>query len=158
MEKKEKTSAEGSRGERGRTVLTSHQERLFPGSFNLQKNQVPRRIPWERSSWLDPFIMCPSRDQCSGSQRQTLSLESRIDPMGPPLICSHCHLVDYKGHWFSSNFNFSLAFYGKYTLAMDGCVPHQKDPRLFSNTSLLHSQFIYDSDESVFPGNTHFTF
>lgn len=100
----------------------------------------------------------PSRDQCLGSQRQNLSLESRIDPMGPPLICSHCHLLDYKGCWFSSNFHFSLAFYGKYTLAMDGCVPHQKDPRLFSNTSLLHSQFIYDSDESVFPGNTHFTF
>lgn len=37
-----------------------------------------------------------------------------------------------------------------YTLAVDCCVPHQKDPRLFSNTSLLHSQFTYNSDESVF--------
>lgn len=108
--------------------------------------------------WLDLFSMSPGRDCCLGSQRQDLSLGSQRDPVEPPLFCSHCHLVDYKGYWFLSNFHFNLAFYGKCTLAVDPRVPHQKDPHLFSNTSLLHSQFIYDSDESVFSGNTHFTF
>lgn len=77
----------------------------------------------------------PERDRGLGSQRQTVSLGNPIDPREPPLICSHCHLVDHKGYWFSSNFHFNLAFYGKYTLAVDCCVPPQKDPRLFSNTS-----------------------
>lgn len=108
--------------------------------------------------WPDLFFMSPGRDLCIGSERQTLFSGKQLDPVEPPLFCSHCHLVDYKGYWFLSNFHFNLAFYGKYTLAVDHCVPHQKDPRLFSNTSLLHSQFIYDSDESVFSGNTHFTF
>lgn len=54
--------------------------------------------------------------------RDTLSLESRLAAIEPPLICSHCHLVDYKGYWFSSNFHFSLAFYGKYTLAVGFAV------------------------------------
>jgi len=34
----------------------------------------------------------------------------------------------------------------------------KRSSRLLRSTSLLRSQFIYDSDESVFSGNTHFTF
>lgn len=138
-------------------VSTSHHECLFPASCHLQKNQGPRQIPWERSSLAGPLPYGPEQRLMFGSQRQHLSLGSRIDPIEPPLICSHCHLVDYKGYWFSSNFHFNLAFYGKYTLAVDCCVPHQTDPRLFGNTSLLHSQFIYDSDECFFRKHTfHF--
>lgn len=134
-------------------VLTFHQECL-PSQFQCSEKAG---TTWGSSGKV-PFGWTSSPCPQAGTERQGLSLGSQPQPAAPPLFCSHCHLVDYKGYWFLSNSHFSVAFYGKCTLAVGPRAPHQKDPRLFSNTSLLHSQFIYDSDESVFSGNTHFTF
>lgn len=111
------------------------QRMTFPSQFSLTEKPSSTLDSSGKVLLAGPLPRVPGWDRGSGSQRQTLSLGNRVDPMKAPLICSHCHLVDYKGYWFSSKFHFNLAFDGKYTLAVDCCVPPQKDPRLFSNTS-----------------------
>lgn len=154
LKKKKKSAKDGGR-ERARLIhFTAH----LSAQPVLMHSKARPRVRFLRKGpfWLD--LVSPSSDWCFSSQGGNLSLGSRRDPTEPTLICSHCHLVDYKGYWFSSNSHFNVAFYGKCTLAKDCWVPHRKDPGLFSNTSLLSPHFIYDSDESVFSGNTHFTF
>lgn len=109
---KKKTSAKGGGGERA--WLIHFTTNISSQPISMYSKTRPR-VKFLRKGpfWLDLFLEESS------------------------LICSHCHLVDYKGYWFSSNFHFHLAFYGKCTLAVGCRVPHQEDPGLFSNTSLL---------------------
>lgn len=134
-------------------VSTYHQDVFPPASFNSQKKQAPRGFLGKGLLWMDIFLMSLSRDQAS-VHSQTESLPGKPDRSeGATMVCCHCHLVDYKGDWFSTNFHLNVAFCSKCPLAVD-CVPHGEDPHLFSNTSLLHSQFTYNSDR-VFFQETH---
>lgn len=89
---------------------TFHNKHLFPANFSVQQSQAPCNTLQERSLWARPLPGFPEQSSCLGFQRQNLSLGSGRDPAGSPLSCSHCHLVDCRGYWFSSNFHFSLGF------------------------------------------------
>ena len=100
---------------------TFHNRYLFPDSFKAPQTQalLHGKFLSKGPFWLDFFLVSPGRHTCFPRDRPFSGKWERRDPSELPDICSHCHLVDYKGHWFASNFHFSLAFYGKCSLAVD---------------------------------------